>query len=227
MRKLIISCLLLASLGVTCLLPLQAAAVDRTNSDISFTEDRDPTAPKDPADPSKAGPIGDTDNQATGSEGPLSLDVVPTVFDFGQAKVAVKEQTYSAETTTNVQYLQVTDKRTDRNGWTLTAERNEFHTQGNTLLLTGSTLIFPAGTVKNELTQGGTPDGLVTTSVEMIADTSYTMFSTASNGATIGKLTSTKYWAGADVQLKVPAMTAKVGDYTATINWTLAATTTR
>lgn len=227
MRKIIISCSVLALVNVVLLLPRDAAAVDRTNSDIAFVEDRDPTAPKDPLDPSKAGPVGDTDNQALGNEGPLSLDVVPAIVDFGQVKVSVKEQVYQAQATTNVQYLQVTDKRTDKNGWTLTAERNEFHTLGNTALLTGSTLTFPAGTIKNELTQGGDPNGLVTNSVEMIADTPYTMFSTASNSATVGKLSSTKYWAGAEIQLKVPTMTAKAGNYTATINWTLAATTTR
>ena len=227
MRKLIISCTILVSASVVFLLPGDAAAVDRTASDISFTEDRDQTSPKDPTDPSKAGPAGDTDNQATGNAGPLSLDVVPTAFDFGQAKVAVKEQIYQAEATTNLQYLQVTDKRTDKNGWTLTVERDEFHTQGDTARLTGSTLILPSGTVKNELTEGGDPDGLVTSSVEMIADTSYTVFSTASNSAAVGKLSSTKYWTGSAIQLKVPAMTARAGGYTATINWTLAATTSR
>lgn len=228
MRRLIISCLMLASMSMVCLLPLAAAAVDRTNSEVAFIEDEDPTAPKEPTNPSQAGPAGDTDNRATNNAGPLSLDVLPAAFDFGQVKVAVKEQVYQAEATTNVQYLQVTDKRTDKNGWLLTAQRDEFKTQGATATsLAGSLLTLPAGTVKNELTEGGTPDGLVTNMVEMAAGIPYTVFSTGRNDATVGKLSSTKYWSGSDIRLKIPTMTAKVGDYTATINWTLTVATTR
>ncbi|MGC6767014.1 WxL domain-containing protein [Enterococcus sp. LJL128] len=221
-KKIIISAA--ATVLMTSLFPLSVLA-DTTPGEIHFSNDQTETGAKDPDDPSQPATPGDGHNKETGNPGPLSLDVIPVKFDFGTVKASVTETTYQAKSTDRVQYIQVTDKRTDKNGWTVKAQRTEFLDENDVDGLAGSILTIPAGSAKNELTGSATPTGLQTTEAAMVAATEYTVFE-SENQNNAGKMSSVSSWAGDQVSLKIPGMTAKAKGYSATITWTLAAVAT-
>lgn len=114
-----------------------------TYGDASFYSTRTPTDPTDPYEPvppdvfpepvEPINPI-NPDIPNKGQDGPLSLDFVPTLF-FGKQKISDKEQTYAAtaqklslkykqeEVFYGPHYVQVTDRRSVQEGWTVTVKQ--------------------------------------------------------------------------------------------------------
>lgn len=199
---------------------------------VSFKENTTVTPPVDPTDPTKPNPgeLPDGGNDKTDAEGPLSLDVYPAVFDFGENNVDMSEQTYHSTLTGN-HYLQVTDNRSDADGWSVTVSRTEFKLENDTPELTGSTFTLPLKTAigRNALaTAPADPDTKLTTAGDDVAipvgsGNAVTIFG-ADGTANVGKSTSTYTWDASKETLTVKQNTAKQGTFKSTVNWTLLAT---
>lgn len=117
--------------------PVTASAVEggalNSNGVVTFLEDTGGNKPTDPDKPDPDKPVTpidptDPDKPDQGTDGPLSLDFVPS-FDFGQHTLSLKKQTYLAKSLKyseadmgkTVNYVQVTDKRkASTKGWSLT-----------------------------------------------------------------------------------------------------------
>lgn len=223
-----------------------AAENDQENSTatVKFSENTKPTDPKDPQDPTKpVDPQNPDQPQTTGQAGPLSLDVVPS-FDFGTQAVDLAGATYSAGTSFYKNYLQVTDNRTDKNGWTITVKRSAFTDTTTGVTITGTSLTIPEGTVRNVIpnadqnnvngaTEAVDKSQIVSAKVDLADDQEATIFGTKVDSAAVGKATTTSLLGETtDAQgntnvtpatLNVPAGAAKAGEYTATLTWTTTA----
>lgn len=221
----IIGCM---TLGV--LSPLTAAAVDTTPGHIELEENDDPTGPVDPEDPSKGMTPPDPYNPGTSNAGPLSLDVIPTSFEFGTQKMYSEAHTYDGQKQAPDhvrQYVQITDNRDSGTyGWSLTVKQDDY-LKNLAYTLTGATLSIPAGTARNSLNTPATGiDAKLTTTAVDITSTDKTVFGTTEDTAAIpttGKGQSTSVWTPEQVKLMIPANVAKAGDYTNTLTWTLTA----
>ena len=245
--KKIVSSLLLSTLALSLATPVIAAedpsvglpSKGTTEGSIIFDDDSsEPNKPVKPEKPDEETDDKDKednpDNKPTGNKGVLTLDVVPSEFNFGIVNLSMKEATYHAtsknkdEDANPLNYLQVTDKRTDSNGWTVVVSRTEFKSQeGNEL--TGSTLTIPEGTPRNSLNEDASEkdDELITNEINLGVDEegegSHVIFR-APEKEKVGKDTSTNAWNVKDVTLTVPELTAKKGEtFESTINWTLTA----
>jgi hypothetical protein len=244
-KNIMVAGLLLSTLALGSTRVL-AAENDQASSKatIGFTENNTPTDPKDPTDPKN--PTDPTDpNQPTptGQNGPLSLDVVPS-FDFGTQKIDLAGAVYKAGTNNLQNYLQTTDNRTDKSGWTITVERSTFSdsTTGDTL--DGTTLTIPAGVVRNAIPNAeqnnvNGSNGAVDSAKIMSPEVSLTdgqpvnILGTTEENANIGKSTTTSLLGETtDAQgaltlkpttLKVPAGVAKAGNFESTLTWTTTA----
>lgn len=124
-----------------------AAELDKkeyeTNAIVQFTPDTTPTEPIDPVNPDTNNPVKPfdpttPDNQPKpGTTGPLSIDFASSI-DFGINKITSKDVTYFANpqfywnadqtgadlTTARPNYVQISDKRGNNAGWTLTVKQN-------------------------------------------------------------------------------------------------------
>lgn len=213
-----------------------AASEAQTPGHVKLIENDDPTGPVDPLDPSKPGDPStspeDNGGSLTGNEGPLSLDVAPKAFDFGEQKMYTTAHTYQAVnadavdadgTAVTNQYLQVTDNRdSDVFGWTVKVKQDAYLTDGSKVL-TGTTINIPAGEARNSLnTPASEIDSKLKTHAVDIDLAEQTVFE-ANKADSSGKGTSTSVWKSADVSLTIPAGVAKSGDYTNTVTWTLTA----
>ena len=247
MKKRIIGTLMLSTILLGSVNIVNAAgepdSKGTTNGTIGFKENDEPTGPVDPTDPTK--PIDpDPINPPTGIDGPLSLDVVPALFDFGDSNLlSMKEETYYSKITspgstegepsiTPKHVLQVTDNRDDLNGWSVKVSRTEFvNATDPTAKLAGSTLKIPAGEGRNALAdnpQAIDPNITSTGAMAIPVDESeegtgaVTVISVA-NQEGVGKSTSAYSWESKEESLTVPKNTAKKGAYSSTITWTLVA----
>lgn len=199
---------------------------------IGFTENTGPTGPVDPTDPSKPDPTGpDGENENTDADGPLSLDVYPSKFEFGLANpVDMKENTYASSVTGN-HFLQVTDNRSDADGWSVTVARSEFTLDGGTDELTGSIFTLPLATAVGRNALSAIPvdaDSTLTTAgvdtaIPVGDGNAVTIFG-ADGTANVGKSTSTYTWDATKETLTVKQNTAKKGTFKSTVNWTITAT---
>lgn len=193
---------------------------------ITFEENTNTTDPVDPLDPSQPGETdGGDNNEVTDAEGPLSLDVYPSTFDFGTQVVDLSGATYNS-TLTGTHYLQVTDNRSNADGWSVSVERTEFTSADGSESLDGSKFVIPAGTARNSLNSpASAEDTNLTTAGEfdIQVGASTTVFG-ADGTDSVGKSTSTYAWDSSQETLTIPANTAKTGTFTSTINWVLTAT---
>lgn len=210
-----------------------------TPGQVELLENDEATGPVDPTDPSKPGDKDkapeDNGGELTGNKGPLSLDVAPAAFDFGQQKMYSTEHTYQAVNTdaktadgTSIenQYLQVTDNRdADVFGWAVKVKQDAYLTDG-AKVLTGTTINIPAGEARNSLnTPASEIDSKLKTHEAKIDLAEQTVFEVSSQDQA-GKGTSTSMWKAADVGLTIPTGVAKAGNYTNTVTWTLTAEVT-
>ncbi|EGO9937517.1 TPA: WxL domain-containing protein [Enterococcus faecium] len=138
----------------------------KSNGVVEFVPDDSPTDPVDPLDPDPENPVFPWDpttpdhNPQPGTKGPLSLDYASSI-DFGKNKISTKDQTYYAEaqylwnaahtekdeSSARPNYVQVTDKRGNNAGWSLTVKQEGQLSNSNTLNkeLTGATISFKEG----------------------------------------------------------------------------------
>ncbi|MGM0240201.1 WxL domain-containing protein [Enterococcus sp. AZ103] len=219
---------LIIVLSLSTVSPVLAAenSVGETDGNISFVINDDPTKPVDPTDPSKPDPGGnDGDNEETKNQGPLSLDVIPKQFKFGTQKVSATAATYknTPESTNKLNYLQVTDNRSELNGWSVNVGMTEF-TSTTSDVLAGATLVLPSGVARNSTT-GETPVSNISTKGGTIsADELNTLTVFGVDNSGVGKATSVNTWNAAEVALNVPGGQSKEDKtYESTITWTLTA----
>lgn len=222
----------LLSGGLLVLADEQAPSVASSEGHVTLIQNEEPTGPVNPVDPTK--PIvdpGEEGGEPTGNKGPLSLDVAPKAFDFGEQKMYTAAHTYqavnAADATAGIthQYLQVTDNRdADIFGWVVTVKQDRYLTDDNTSnTLTGATIGVPQGEARNSLTADPTSvDAKLKTAAVSIDLTEKRVFEAAAS-AKAGKGTSTSVWNSADVTLTIPANVAKAGNYTNNVVWTLTA----
>ncbi|MHC5375500.1 WxL domain-containing protein [Enterococcus sp. LJL120] len=206
--------------------------VGETQGIIDFKENNKVTTPKDPENPALELVNPELEdilknNYVTGEKGPLFLDLVPSLFDFGDQIVEMNEVIYPnipSEATRKLHYLQVSDNRTKSDGWVVKVTRSEF--VNGTDQLTGSTIVLPKGEARNSLNSDPTAvdSNFSTAQVNLTAgeDQETSIFSIAADKAA-GKGVSTSEWDAASVSLKIPAKTAKEGNFTSVINWILTA----
>ncbi|EOL42525.1 hypothetical protein RV11_GL000695 [Enterococcus phoeniculicola] len=202
---------------------------------ILFKDNDSTTGPVDPTDPTKPNPetLPDDENDKTDAPGPLSLDVYPAFFSFGEQMVDLAGGTYDS-VKTGTHYVQVTDNRDDLGGWTVSMKRTEFeNASGNKL--TGSGLYIPAGTARNTLVADptvadsnaklGLAEGTGDFSgMYAIGLTESKLFGYGNDvPKLVGKGTTAYSWDASAEKLHVPAGVAKKGTFTSTIDWTLTA----
>ena len=206
--------------------PVLAAEEHAGNTAVTavFLENDKPTDAREPENPSQKHPDieSDPNNKATENLGPLSLDVVPRKIDFGNEAVSMAEKEYFAKNT-GLQYLQVSDNRTDLSGWQVFVQRSEFTAENASL--SGSVLTIPKGVVRNSLNQPATEidSNLIAESVNLVAGKEEEQLIFASpKQKDVGKAVSVSAWDASKVTLKIPALTSKSQKaYTAQLNWAL------
>lgn len=213
----LMSCLLgLTMLGTS----VQAAT---TSGTVTFEDDTTATAPVNPTDPGSPQSPADPNNPANGQTGTLTIDVAPAKIDFGTVTTSNAAKTYNAVGSYN-QYLQVSDKRTTANGWKVTVKQDHALTNTTTNhVLTGAVIHLPKGTARNSLNATpSTIDTNFTTTAVDITTADQEVIS-APNQTGIGKAVTTDTWTASGVTLSVPKLTARTGNYTNTLTWTLVA----
>lgn len=194
-----------------------------------------PTNPVDPDNPQEGTtPPNGSENGGTNQVGALRMDYAPSNISFGTVKYNPGTTIYSAKDNKNMsgadlskQWIQVSDDRTEENGWSVKVSQEHEFTDG-TNQLKGATITIPKGEIRNSLVEGVIPttgsDAKMTSStVEISAGMSSTMFSAKNlDRDSLGKQITTYQWDPTKVTLKVPKGTAKVNSsYSTTINWSL------
>ncbi|EUJ35683.1 WxL domain-containing protein [Brochothrix campestris] len=132
---------------------------------VNFITNTDPSQPIDPEDPDPENPVNpidpiDPENPVgPGTDGPLSLDFVPSL-NFGTAKITTKNEEYSAyaqqikadatEGTPEIgnyrpNYVQVTDNRGTEAGWTLSVQQVKQFASTEQKELTGAAIQLTDG----------------------------------------------------------------------------------
>ncbi|MEB6143619.1 WxL domain-containing protein [Enterococcus faecium] len=170
-----------------------------------------PVGPIDPIDPDYNPPS----NDPTGNTGDLRIDYISNI-DFGTQTISGKTETYIAEKPASLTESQVSDLRGTGAGWHLQVnydtEKPGFTSEDKTL--SGAELTLPSGTAKSVADNKATPPA---TSEVVVNDAAQNIMTAAAN-------TGLGTWADemdtANVSLKVPSGNL-VGDYTATLVWTL------
>ena len=170
-----------------------------------------PVGPIDPIDPDDNPPS----NDPTGNTGDLRIDYISNI-DFGTQTISGKTETYITEKPASLTESQVSDLRGTGAGWHLQVnydtEKPGFTSEDKTL--SGAELTLPSGTAKSVADNKATPPA---TSEVVVNDAAQNIMTAAAN-------TGLGTWADemdtANVSLKVPSGNL-VGDYTATLVWTL------
>ncbi|EOG04096.1 hypothetical protein WOY_01073 [Enterococcus faecium EnGen0372] len=170
-----------------------------------------PVGPIDPIDPDDNPPS----NDPTGNTGDLRIDYISNI-DFGTQTISGKTETYIAEKPASLTESQVSDLRGTGAGWHLQVnydtEKPGFTSEDKTL--SGAELTLPSGTAKSVADNKATPPA---TSEVVVNDAAQNIMTATAN-------TGLGTWADemdtANVSLKVPSGNL-VGDYTATLVWTL------
>lgn len=128
-----------------------AGAEYESNGAVEFIPNTDPTDPVDPTDPDPNNPVEPIDptdptGPNPGTAGPLSIDYASSL-DFGLNKISNLDEVYYARAqqfsdgrAATGNYVQVTDKRGNNEGWTLKVKQNGQFAAASTLndTLTGS-----------------------------------------------------------------------------------------
>lgn len=171
-----------------------------------------------------------------GTAGPLSIDYVPQL-DFGKNQISTADKTYYAALNTVTvkdggtqmdvpNFVQVTDNRGNKAGWTLSVSASHFMT-GEGEVLTGAYLTFHNANVYTPNARGDGPTALDPVRIAEV-DTSYPVLTAAAGQ---GAATWGAYYGNAEdngknsVTLSVPGRSTKLAEkYTATLTWSLAET---
>ncbi|MFD1465177.1 WxL domain-containing protein [Lapidilactobacillus mulanensis] len=186
-----------------------------TTGDITFTL---PTDTVDPWNPNLPGEVNkpDPENPATGLAGPLTLDTAP-ILSFGTHEMEMSAKTYTAVNLNP--YLQVSDRRGvssdgQSQGWNLKVAITDFKDTGKKL--NGATMSLTKASVKSHLAgQGAAPTASDITSLDS-TDQATTIF-TADKGQGLGSWL--EVYPRNVISLTVPQ--ARLGEYSATLTWTL------
>lgn len=174
---------------------------------------QDPDHPVDPI-----GPIDPDDNPAsndpTNNTGDLRIDYISNI-DFGQHTISGKTENYAAQKPAFHTEAQVSDLRGTGAGWNLQVnyETEKGFTSGEKTL-NGAELTLPAGTT---VTAEGNQSALPVTNEVTVNGQAQNIMTAAANtglGTWADEMTTE------NVSLKVPSGNL-VGDYTATLVWTL------
>lgn len=241
--KLITTTLLFSTFALAAAPAAFAAEGEASTSDatIGFTTHDSPTGPVNPENPGTPITIDPKDPDKptiTGQNGPLSLDVVPN-FHFGTHEVDLSGATYKTKADparTSQSYLQVSDHRTDRNGWTVSVKRTAFVDTAKNKAIKGTTLSIPAGVVRNEISNPQTPvgpDRIASPAVALADGEEQKIFGTKTADSDLGKATTTSLLGEgrddrgrltvAPTELTIPAGQAKEGCFVSDLTWTMTA----
>lgn len=201
-------------------------SISETTGHLELVENNHPIEPRNPNDPTTPldpdDDFGD-DHIVTGNIGPLSLDVAPRSFNFGQQEMYQTTHTYyGVNAEASDQYIQVTDNRdADVVGWAVSVRQLNYLTSDDNVL-EGSLIHIPAGETRNTLNHDTSKiDQTLTGNAVEVGLEEEKIFYPNNPGA--GKGTSTLKWRPNDVALTIPAKQAKQGNYKNTILWTLTA----
>ena len=214
MKKTILAAALISTTLLAGTLAVHADGLNgKSTAKIGLTaQDPDhPVGPIDPIDPDDNPPS----NDPTGNTGDLRIDYMSKI-DFGKQTISGKTETYTAEKPALTTEVQVSDLRGTGAGWNLQVsydtEKPGFTSEDKTL--SGAELTLPSGTAKSVADNKATPPA---TSEVVVNDAAQNIMTAAAN-------TGLGTWADemdtANVSLKVPSGNL-VGDYTATLVWTL------
>ncbi|WP_242704479.1 WxL domain-containing protein [Candidatus Enterococcus ferrettii] len=220
-----VSILLIGNFGVS-LGYAEIQSISKTTGYLELVENTNPIEPKDPDNPTN--PLYpssefEEDHIVTGNIGPLSLDVAPGTFDFGQQEMYQTAHMYQGVGAENSdQYIQVTDNRDAHVvGWVVSVRQISYLTSENNVL-EGSLIHIPTGEARNTLNHDTTKiDPTLTGKAVEIGLEEEKIF--YPNSPVAGKGTSILKWRSNDVALTIPAKQAKQGNYKNTILWTLTA----
>ncbi|EOH96255.1 hypothetical protein I588_04890 [Enterococcus pallens ATCC BAA-351] len=216
--------LLIGNFGVS-LGYAEIQSISETTGHLELVENTRAIEPKDPNDPNRPLYPSDfeEDHIVTGNVGPLSLDVAPRTFDFGQQEMYQTTHTYHGVNAESPdQYIQVTDNRdADVDGWVVSVRQVNYLTSDDNVL-EGSLIHIPTGEARNTLNHDTTKiDPTLTGKAVEVGLEEEKIFYPNTSGA--GKGTSTLKWRPNDVALTIPAKQTKQGNYKNTILWTLTA----
>lgn len=244
--------LLFLSLFATHLLNVNAQA-EETDAVMSFAENRETAGPVMPKNPSL--PFTDegkkipftmdesvinqaTDDQpvlvGTGSQGPLSLDHIPTHFGFEHGKLTDGHQFYSGVGKKKfyeqeLYHVQLTDNRDgEQIGWTLTAQLSDHFTAKEEAFdkLRGATIHMSKPEMRNSLNlepQKVDTSNYSAYEAELLPNVSATIAETTGKEVLRGKGVSTLIWRTEDIKIGVPGGIGQAREYNTTIIWTLTA----
>lgn len=202
--------------------PSQIYSVETSSSDasITFTTSIQDVNIMDPEDPTRIHPDF-PDKVSTSSL--LSLNHV-SPFTFGNQPISIHDQIYNS--TNTAPFIQITDLRGTKGGWTVTAQMSAFKDENSENSLQGTLFYLYATGVGSPSDPYKTvapnhPDSIVLTpggDAELISE--------APVNKGVGTWLTT--WLGdngeginTNVQLHVPASTMSTGTHTSTITWTL------
>lgn len=190
----------------------------------SLNDSPDVLNPQDPTVPYE-----DPPDAPTGETGPLTIDYVSSLyFDGGE----VSNEPKQIQSSNLLPFVQVTDRRGTGEGWTLTAQLNEFHsTQSNSQesYLNGSKIILNRGSLISPST-ANTPYANQNVEIAAGGDAVIVIMAPSESGS--GSWLN-RWFPSEDndslnnnVLLDVPSGQSSVGSYQATITWTLTDTPT-
>ncbi|RKQ31519.1 WxL domain-containing protein [Oceanobacillus halophilus] len=196
-----------------------------SKASISFIEDTDSNDILDPTDPDEPYEPGEGDDGKTDNSGPLSIDYVPKL-DFGKQTISLIDKTYH---TKNVEpFIQVTDKRGEATGWTVTVSATPFESDDDQL--EGAKIKFQNATIvtHTNYVDYGAPIPINNGDIELTTDNVTKPVVYAEEGK--GRGSWLTRWFPTDespenlndsVSLTVIGGTAKDEMYTSTLTWTL------
>ena len=228
----------LAILGTLALSTTNVFAADggvyKSNGQISFVPNEDPTDPVDPTDPENpVDPVDPTDPEGPGegTAGPLSIDFASS-FNFGEQKITSSNQVYKAaaqeyknssgEIKKGTNYVQVTDNRGTEAGWKLMVKQDAQFKSSSEKELTGASLQLTNGNIVTASTSAEPASEAAVTLVP--GEESKLMNAAAGQGVGTFLLDwgTDETTGGQSVSLSVPGSTTKYAEkYATTLTWTL------
>lgn len=199
---------------------------------INFKANDAVVSPVDPTDPDSIF-VPDSPNAPSNQKGPLSIDFVST-FNFGAQDITTKDKIYNAALVTGKKstdtnsvekpnYIQATDNTGESLGWGLSVKQltqlknNGSELSGAQIKLANITAI--TASESNAVKPIVSPNLILVPGNEVTVTTAK---AGSGEGTWITRFGSDVTQAKSSVQLSVPgASVKKVGNYTATLQWTL------